>query len=70
MAEKKEKRNRPFEGVIPEEALGHARAAGKEMRESLTALLPPKFVERRRKARKEMLLAFRSILDNAIERLD
>ena len=70
MAEKKEKRHRPFEGIIPEEALEHARAARKEMRESMVALLPPEFVARRRKARKEMLLAVRSMIDGALERID
>ena len=70
MAEKKEKRQRPFEKHIPEEALEHARAARSEMRKSMESLLPPEFVERRRKARKEMLLAVRSMIDGALERID
>jgi len=70
MAEKKEKRHKPFEGIIPEEALEHARAAHKEMHASFSALLPPEFVQRRRKARKEMLLAVRSLIDGALERID
>jgi hypothetical protein len=40
------------------------------MRESIRSFLPPGFVEHRRKARKEMLLAWRSLIDSAIERMD
>ncbi|MBT3321320.1 MAG: hypothetical protein HN392_03445 [Anaerolineae bacterium] len=57
----------PFENIISDEAREHARAARKEMRKSVKALLPPKFVKHRRAARKEVLLAWRSMIDSAIE---
>jgi hypothetical protein len=46
------------------------RAAREEMRESIKSILPPGFIEHRKKARKEMLLAWRSLIDSAIERID
>jgi len=69
MAEKTTRR-KPFEDEIPEEVRQHVRAAREEMRESIQAFLPPQFVEHRRKARKEMLLAWRSLIDSALERMD
>ena len=69
MDEKKTRRRR-FEAEIPEEVRQHARAAREELRESVKAFLPPGFVEHRKKARKEMLLAWRSLLDSVIERID
>jgi hypothetical protein len=69
MDEKKTRRRR-MEDEIPEEVRQHARAAREELRESMKALLPPGFIEHRRKARKEMLLAWRSLIDSAIERMD
>jgi hypothetical protein len=69
MAEKTTRR-RPFEDLVPEEAREHARAAREELRESINAFLPPKFVEHRKKARKEMLLAWRSLIDAALERME
>jgi hypothetical protein len=58
-----------FRGKIPEEARQHMRAARAEFRESIKTLLPPGFIEHRRRARKEMLLAWRSAIDAALERL-
>ena len=69
MAETTPKR-KPFEGKIPEEARQHVRAAREELRDSIRALLPPEFLDHRRKARKEMLLAWRSFIDAALERID
>jgi hypothetical protein len=63
-------RRRPFEDEIPEEVRQHVRTARQEMRESVKAFLPPQFWEHGRKARKEMLLAWRSMIDAALERLD
>jgi hypothetical protein len=63
-------RRKRFEDEIPEDVRQHVRAAREELRESIKAFLPPGFVEHRRKARKEMLLAWRSLLDSAIERMD
>ena len=68
MAEKTNKRK--MSDRIPEEARQHVRAAREEMRESIKGFLPPEFIEHRHKARKEMLLAFRSVLDAALERMD
>jgi len=56
-------------GKVPEEVRQHMRAAREQFRESIKALLPPEFVEHRRRARKEMLLAWRSVIDAALERL-
>ena len=69
MAEKTTRRKR-FEEEIPEEVRQHVRAAREEWRESMKAFLPPGFVEHRKKARKEMLLAWRSLIDAALERMD
>jgi len=69
MAEKTTRR-KPFEDKIPEEVRQHVRAAREELRESIKAFLPPEFIEHRRKARKEMLLAWRSMIDAALERME
>lgn len=63
-------RRRPFEDEVPENVRQHVRAAREEMRESIKAFLPPKFWEHRNKARKEMLLAWRSMIDAALERME
>ena len=68
MAEKTNKRK--MSDRIPDEAREHVKAAREEMRESIKGFLPPEFVEHRHKARKEMLLAFRSLVDAALERMD
>jgi hypothetical protein len=60
----------PLEDRIPEEVREHFRTAGEELREGIKAFLPPEFIEHRRKARKEMLLAWRSMIDSAIKRID
>ncbi len=69
MAEKTTRR-KPFEDRIPEEVRQHVRAAREEWRESIKTFLPPEFMEHRKKARKEMLLAFRSVIDAALENMD
>jgi len=63
-------RRRPFEDRVPEEVRQHARAARQEMRESVKAFLPPEFWEHGRQARKEVLLAWRSMIDSALERME
>jgi hypothetical protein len=63
-------RRKPFEDEIPEEVRQHFREAREELRESMKSFLPPGFIEHRRRARKEMLLAWRSLIDSAIERMD
>jgi hypothetical protein len=69
MTEKTERKHK-FEERIPEDVREHAKAAHAELHKSIEGLFPPEFVEHRRKARKEMLLAFRSMIDHAIERVD
>jgi hypothetical protein len=48
----------------------HMRSARKEARKSMEAWLPQGYLEHRRLARKEMLLAIRSLIDSAIEHLE
>ena len=52
------------------EAREHARAARASMRKGFEELIPRGFIEHRRAARKEMLLAMRSLLDAVIERME
>jgi hypothetical protein len=59
-----------FESHIPEEARQHFNAAREEFRKSMEGMFPPEFIEHRRKARKEILLAFRSVLDSVIGKED
>lgn len=66
----KTNRRKVLEDKIPEDVRQHVRAAGEELRESIRAFLPPEFLEHRRKARKEMLLAWRSVIDSAIEHIE
>ncbi len=58
------------ESHIPEEAREHYRKARDEMRKSIETILPEGFMEHRRAAHREMLLAWRSMLDSAIDRMD
>jgi len=46
------------------------KAAREEMRKSMETILPPGFMEHRRTARKEMLMAFRSMIDAALEKTE
>jgi len=61
---------RHYRNEIPEDVRQHVRAAREELRESMRAFMPPGFWEHRNKARKEMLLAWRSMIDAALERMD
>jgi hypothetical protein len=64
--------HRPFR-FIPDEAREHARNAGEELRRTVAQLMPsvpPEFAKHGRAARKEMLLAIRSLIDSAIERTE
>lgn len=63
-------RRRHFEGEIPEDVREHFQEARKELKESMKAFLPPGFIQHRRNARREMLLAWRSLIDSALERMD
>ncbi len=53
-----------------QEAREHAKAARASLRRSFEELIPHGFLEHRRAARKEMLLAMRSLLDAAIEHVE
>lgn len=52
------------------EARDHFHAARKEMRKSMEALIPTGYLERRRAARKELLLGLRKLVDAAIDHVD
>jgi hypothetical protein len=54
-----------FEG-----ARQHVREAAACARKGMEGMLPQSFVEHRRAARREMLLAVRSLLDAALERTE
>lgn len=56
--------------LFPPEARAHLKAAGKELRQGLAAMLPPGMVEHRRAARRELLLAARGFIDAALKRMD
>jgi hypothetical protein len=59
-----------MEEHIPSEAREHMKAARQAMRESVRTLFPPEFIEQRRAARREMLMAARSMIDHALERME
>lgn len=63
-------RQNKYEDRVPEEARHHFRTAREEMRKGLETLLPEGFLNHRHSARREMLLAWRSMLDAAIQRMD
>ena len=69
MAEKKEPKKKPG-SWLPEDTKKHLKAAREARMESLSSFLPPEFFENQKKARKEMLLAARSMIDHAIERIE
>jgi hypothetical protein len=52
------------------EAVKNVQQAWGEFRSSLRSLLPAEFWEHRQAARREMLLAARSLVDAAIERIE
>jgi hypothetical protein len=70
MSEATQEEGRAHAGCLPEETRQHLRAARREMRASFQALMPPAFVEHRRTARREFLLAARSIIDHALDRME
>ena len=59
---------KPIQTEKLHEAREHMKAARTSLRETFEDLLPKGFVEHRRAARRELLLAMRSLLDAAIER--
>ena len=52
----------------PDKRLIHCKAAREEMRKGIEALLPEGFVKHRHTARREMLMAWRSMIDAALEK--
>jgi hypothetical protein len=66
MAEKEKKVDCP----VPEETRNHLKSARAEMRKSIEGLFPPDFISHRRAARKEVLLAARSLIDAALQRIE
>ncbi len=58
------------EHKMPEETRQHMRAARDEFRRSVRGMIPRGFVEHQRRARREMLLAWRSMIDSRLSRLD
>ncbi|HEX9012925.1 MAG TPA: hypothetical protein VF813_05395 [Anaerolineaceae bacterium] len=52
------------------EARQHARAAREEFSRAVEGLLPPHFAEHRRAAQREWLMAVRSMVNAALERID
>jgi len=55
---------------VPEETREHYKKAREEMRQAVEGFLPDGFVEHRHSARREMLLAWRSMIDHAIKKMD
>ena len=70
MAEQTARTQKHYEGKIPEETRQHFRTAREEFRKSVEGMLPPEFMEHRQKAHKEMLLAWRSMIDASLDRMD
>lgn len=66
MAEKK----RPIDKCVPEETRQHLKTARSEVRQSVKSLFPSEFIAHRQAARKEILMAARSMIDNALERIE
>jgi hypothetical protein len=66
-----ESRTRPdaSRAHVPQEVREHLDAARAEMRKGLETFLPPDFFVHRDAARREMLLAWREVLDAAIRRV-
>jgi hypothetical protein len=59
-----------FDEMFSEETRQHFKTAREEFRKSYEGMMPPGFVEHRRKARKEMLLAWRSMIDAHLEKME
>jgi hypothetical protein len=69
MSETNEKKSHE-ENPSVKEAREHMKAAREQMHKSYEKILPEGFIEHRRAARHEFLLAMRSMLDAAIERVE
>ena len=69
MTEKSTHPKRPLQGIFSDETREHAEAARAAWRKSVAGLFPAEFLQQRRIARKEMLLAVRSAIDSALEKM-
>jgi hypothetical protein len=54
---------------LPEDTRQHLREAHAQLRKSFLSIFPPAFIEHRRAARREVLLAARSLIDSALDHL-
>jgi hypothetical protein len=70
MAEKTESKRERYGKKIPEDARKHFKAARDEFHKSMEGVLPSGLKEHHTNARKEMMLAFRSLIDASLERMD
>ena len=70
MTEADSKEGRKVPRVLPEETHEHLSAARDEIRQGMKGLFPPEFLDHNRRARKEFLLAARSLIDHALERME
>lgn len=55
---------------MPDETREHLKAAAEANRKAFDSILPPGFRENRREARRQVLLAARTLLDRALKRMD
>lgn len=69
MAEVEEKKRRRGP-KLPQEVVEHARAARREQRDALKALIPDSFWGHQKAAKREALLAMRSLIDAALQELE
>lgn len=63
----------PFEEKIPAEAREHMRTARDEMKKGLDVMMPEvmkEFRQHRKAAGKEVLLAWRSLIDDALKKME
>ena len=70
MVEQTEHTHKHFESKLSEETRQHLHAAREEFHKSVEGVLPAGFMEHRRQARKEMLLAWRSMIDASLARME
>lgn len=69
MAEVEEKKRR-HGPKLPKDVVEHARAASREQRQAFKALIPDSFWAHQKTAKREALLAMRSLIDAALAQLE
>jgi hypothetical protein len=70
MPEQTARPNKPFESWVSDEAREHYRAARRELHEGIKSLLPPEYRDHHEKAHKEILLAWRTMIDDALNDME